>query len=177
MHRPFVGRFIHRALLWIILVGLPTILAVIIAFTIPYYLMHNPTLANYSSTAALVIVGGVAQMIYRRTYSQRIKGTHVMSINMDSPQPVDEEHIRVLESALSNIRKDTEDYVKLLAMLGFMHLGNALAKGDRGHYRKAVDYLNRAEEAMGRVNVSDDTRLMVGRLRSKVEENRYRFEA
>ncbi|WP_054854123.1 hypothetical protein [Vulcanisaeta distributa] len=172
----------RRTLLWLAVVGLPTVIVTIAVFTVLYYIIHNSTLANYLSIATPpILVGGATETMYRRrvrTYGRRVASIRTLSLNMDNPEPISDEDIETFESALSTVRKDSEDYVRLHAMLGHMHLHNAVTKGDRRYYLKAVDHLNKAEETINRVNVGDDTRLMVNRLRSRIEGgSRYRFES
>ena len=171
--------FIRRMLLLLVIVGLPTILVASAAFLVSYYLMHNTALTDYLTLIISIVVGSIAHLFYRKrvgAYGQRVSGIRTISLNMNNPELVSDNHIEMLESALSRVKRDSEDYVRLLTMLGYMHLSNAIAKGDKSHYFKAVNFLNSAEETMSRVNVSDNTRFMVSRLRSRVEEYRYRFK-
>ena len=93
-----------------------------------------------------------------------------------SGQPVDEELIKRHENALRFADENSEGYVAGLAMLGFMYLQNAIAYGNKDLYLRARDYLDRARDAMRRVSVSDEVRMLVDRLEREVEGSRSRFE-
>jgi hypothetical protein len=160
-------------------IGLPTATASVVSFSIPYYLLHNVTLA---STLNMIIptVVFVISVIYFEKYLQRhnlispfIKKRRTFTILPDSGQPIDEKYIRSFEVNLKFAKG--EEYIKRLAMLGLMYLQNAVAYDNKDLYLRAKEYLARAEEAMEGKSVSFETKLLVDNLRSKIETYKYRF--
>ena len=162
----------------LLFIGFPTAIATVLSFSIPYYFLHNVTLANTLSTIIPIIVI-VTSIAYFRKYLQSsnlitpFMRRQPITILPDSGQPIDEKYIKSFEV---NIRfaKD-EEYIKRLAMLGMMYLQNAVAYDNKDLYFRAKEYLSRAEQAMQGKSVSFETKALVDNLRSKIETYKYRF--
>jgi hypothetical protein len=166
----------------LLFIGLPAAIATVLSFSIPYYLLHNITLANTLSTIIPIIVF-VVSVIYFMKYLQsynlatpfmkRSMKKRYITILPDSGQPIDENFIRSFEADLKFV--EDEEYIKQLAMLGMMYLQNAVAYDNKNLYLRAEEYLSKAEEAMKEKNVSFETKILVDNLRSKIEIYNYRF--
>lgn len=165
----------------LLFIGLPTGLSVFISFSIPYYLLHNAALANELSFIVSIGVFALSSYVfdnYLRSRSESpplVRRRFVAAVSLDDDHPIDDELLRRVEEGLGFVDKGTDEYVKLLAMLGIMNLRSAVARSDRNLYLKAKDYLSMAEEAAGRINVSEETKLLMDKLRLKVEEYKERF--
>ncbi|AEE94201.1 conserved hypothetical protein [Acidianus hospitalis W1] len=159
-------------------IGLPAVISTVVSFSIPYYLLHNVTLANTLSTIIPIVVFAIS-VIYFNKYlqSRNLISTFMkkrsITILPDSGQPIDEKYIRGFEVNLKFIKG--EEYIKQLAMLGMMYLQNAVAYDNKDLYLRAKEYLARAEEAMEGKSVSFETKMLVDYLRSKIETYKYRF--
>ncbi|AAK42281.1 hypothetical protein SULI_14465 [Saccharolobus solfataricus] len=168
-------KWLELTLLFVIL---PSVVAVILSFSIPYYLLHNITLANTLSTIIPIIVFGISVAYfgkYRKSHgiiTPFMKRTSI-PILPDSGQPIDEKYIKSFEAGLKFVKG--EEYIKRLAMIGMMYLQNAVAYDNKDLYLKAKEYLSKAEEAMKGKDVRFETRLLVDNLRSKIETYKYRF--
>ncbi|MFP3065606.1 MAG: hypothetical protein RXR59_08820 [Sulfolobus sp.] len=159
-------------------IGLPTAIATVVSFSIPYYLLHNVTLTNTLSTIIPLVVFVISATYFGKYLQSRNlispfmkKGT--ITILPDSGQPIDEKYIRRFEVNLKFIKG--EEYIKQLAMLGMMYLQNAVAYDNKDLYLRAKEYLARAEEAIEGKSVSFETKMLVDYLRSKIETYKYRF--
>ena len=159
---------------------LPTLIASVVSFSIPYYLLHNVTLANTLSTIIPIVVFAISVISFRKYLQSRDiitpfmkKRSVTITILPDSGQPIDEKYIRSFEVNLRFVKG--EEYIKQLAMLGMMYLQNAVAYDNKDLYLRAKEYLARAEEAMDGKNVSFETKMLVDKLRSKIETYKYRF--
>jgi hypothetical protein len=162
----------------LLFIGFPTAIATVVSFSIPYYLLHNVTLANTLSTIIPIVVFVISVTYFRKYLQRRNLITPFMkkrsiTILPDSGQPIDEKYIRSFEVNLKFAKG--EEYIKQLAMLGMMYLQNAVAYDNKDLYLRAKEYLARAEEAMEGKNVSFKTKLLVDNLRSKIETYKYRF--
>lgn len=167
---------------WLGLVSLfiafPTVMAAVLSFSIPYYLLHNVTLASTLSTIIPIIVFVISLMYFNRYLQSRdlispFMRRRTIIILPDSGQPIDEKYIRSFEAHLKFARG--EEYIKELAMLGMMYLQNAVAYNNRELYLRAKEYQARAEEAMQGKSVSFETKTLVDNLKSKIETYKYRF--
>ena len=162
----------------LLFIGFPTAIVTVVSFSIPYYLLHNVTLANTLSTIIPLVVFGIS-VIYLNKYLQRhnlitpFMKKRTITILPDSGQPIDEKYIRSFEVNLKFAKG--EEYIKRLAMLGMMYLQNAVAYDNKDLYLRAKEYLARAEEAMEGKNVSFETKMWVDNLISKIETYKYRF--
>jgi hypothetical protein len=159
-------------------IGLPTAIASVVSFSIPYYLLHNVTLANTLSTVIPIVVIVISVTYYRKYLQSHNLITPFMkkrsiTILPDSGQPIDEKYIKGFEVNLKFAKG--EEYIKQLTMLGMMYLQNAVAYDNKDLYLRAKEYLARAEEAMEGKNVSFETEMLVDNLRSKIETYKYRF--
>lgn len=157
---------------------MPTVIAVVLSFSIPYYILHNLTLANTLSTIIPILVSIVSATYFKRYLQSRGLITPFMkrvsiTILPDSGQPIDEKYIKSFEARLKFTKG--EEYIKQLAMLGMMYLQNAVAYNNKDLYLRAKEYLARAEEAMKGKSVSFETKMLVDNLKSKIETYRYRF--
>ncbi|MGC9227710.1 hypothetical protein [Caldivirga sp.] len=166
----------------LLFIGLPTVLSVFLSFSIPYYLLHNVALANELSIIVSIAVFALSSYALRNYLRSRNalsplvgRRSFMTMVSLDDEHPIDGELVKRIEDSLRFVDKDTDEYVKLLAMIGIMNLRNAVAYGDRNLYMKAKGYLSMAEEAAGRVNVGEETKLLMGKLRLKVEEYKKRF--
>ena len=159
-------------------IGLPTAIAIAVSFSIPYYLLHNVTLANTLSSIIPLVVFVISDISFwnylksRNLISPFMK-MRPITISPDSKEPIDEKFIRRFEFNLRFAKG--EEYIKRLAMLGMMYLQNAVAYDNKDLYLRAKDYLTKAEEAMEGKSVSFETRMVVDYLRSKIETYKYRF--
>jgi len=162
----------------LLFIGLPTIIAIVVSFSIPYYLLHNVTLANTLSTIIPIVVF-VISVIYFSKYLQSrnlitpFMKKRLITILPDSGQPIDEKFIRSFEGNLKFAKE--EEYIKWLAMLGMMYLQNAIAYDSKDHYLRAKEYLAKAKEAMAGKSVSFETKKLVDYLGNKIETYKYRF--
>ncbi|MFP3230989.1 MAG: hypothetical protein RXS19_07225 [Caldisphaera sp.] len=161
-------------------IGFPTAIAVVVSFSIPYYLLHNVTLANTLSTIIPIVVFIISGIYFRKYLQSRNLITPFMkrrsitiTILTDSGQPIDEKFIRSFEVNLKFAKG--EEYIKQLAMLGMMYLQNAVAYDNKDLYLRAKEYLERVEEAMEEESISFETKMLVDNLRSKIETYKYRF--
>ena len=50
--------------LGLLFIGLPTAIATVVSFSIPYYLLHNVTLANTLSTVIPLVVFGISVIYF-----------------------------------------------------------------------------------------------------------------
>jgi hypothetical protein len=162
----------------LLFIGLPAVISTVVSFSIPYYLLHNVTLANTLSTIIPLVVFVILVTYYRKYLQSRNLITPFMkrrsiTILPDSGQPIDEKYIRSSEVNLKFAKG--EEYIKRLAMLGMMYLQNAVAYDNKDLYLRAKEYLARAEEAMEGKSVSFETKMLVDNLRSKIETYKYRF--
>jgi len=166
----------------LLFMGLPAAIATVLSFSIPYYLLHNITLANTLSTIIpiiVLVVSGTYFMKYLQSYNlvtpfmKRSMKRRSITILPDSGQPIDEKFIRSFEADLKFV--EDEEYIKQLAMLGMMYLQNAVAYDNKNLYLRAKEYLSKAEEAMKEKNVSFEIKILVDNLRSKIEIYNYRF--
>jgi len=166
----------------LLFIGFPTAIAVVVSFSIPYYLLHNVTLANTLSTITIIpIVVFIITGIHFRKYLQSRnlitpfmkRRLITITILTDSGQPIDEKFIRSFEANLKFVKG--EEYIKQLAMLSMMHLQNAVAYDNKDLYLRAKEYLARAEEAMKEESISFETKMLVDNLSSKIETHKYRF--
>jgi hypothetical protein len=166
--------------LTLLFIGFPTAIAVVVSFSIPYYLLHNVTLANTLSTIIPIVVF-IISGIYFRKYLQSSnlitpfmkRRSITITILTDSGQPIDEKFIKSFEANLKFVKG--EEYIKQLAMLSMMYLQNAVAYDNKDLYLRAREYLARAEEAMKEESISFETKMLVDNLRSKIETHKYRF--
>ncbi|BDC17721.1 hypothetical protein [Acidianus sp. HS-5] len=168
-------KWLELALLFM---GLPTAVAVIVSFSIPYYLLHNATLANTLSTIISVIVIITSVTYFRRYLQSRgiispFMRRTTITILPDSGQPIDEKYIKSFEAGLKFTKGD--ERIRRLAMIGMMYLQNAVAYDNKDLYLKAKEYLRKAEEEMQGKDVKFETRMLVDNLRSKTETYKYRF--
>ncbi|AAK40857.1 hypothetical protein SULI_08175 [Saccharolobus solfataricus] len=168
-------KWLGLALLFIVL---PSAVAVVLSFSVPYYILHDMTLANALSTIIFILGFGVSAIYFNRYLESRGLITPFMkrvsiTILPDSGQPIDEKYIKSFEARLKFAKG--EEYIKLLAMLGMMYLQNAVAYDNKDFYLRAKEYLSRAEEAMQEKSVSFETKALVDNLRSKIETYKYRF--
>jgi hypothetical protein len=159
-------------------IGLPTAVAIVVSFSIPYYLLHNVTLANSLSTIIPLVVFVISKISFRKYLESRDLISPFMkkkpiTISPDSGEPIDEKFIRRFEVNLKFAKG--EEYIKRLAMLGMMYLQNAVAYDNKDLYLRAKEYLAKAEKAMEGKSVSFETRMAVDYLRSKIETYKYRF--
>ena len=147
--------------------------------------LHNAALSYYLSPLVGAVVLGIGLVLLNRYligHGVRIPVLRRRTLEQEvfivpgSDRPVDEELIRRHENALRFADENSEGYVAGLAMLGFMYLQNAIAYGNKDLYLRARDYLDRARDAMSRVSVSNEVRMLVERLRKEVKGNRSRFE-
>ncbi|PVU74743.1 hypothetical protein DDW13_06300 [Acidianus hospitalis] len=157
---------------------LPTLTASVVSFSIPYYLLHNVTLANTLSTIIPIVVFAISVIYFNKYLQSRnlispFTKRSSITILPDSGQPIDEKFIRRFEVNLKFAKG--EEYIKRLAMLGMMYLQNAVAYDNKDLYLRAKEYLAKAEEAMEGKSVSFETKMMVDYLRSKIETYKYRF--
>ncbi|MFP3417142.1 MAG: hypothetical protein RXO71_02440 [Nitrososphaeria archaeon] len=166
--------------LTLLFIGFPTAIAVVVSFSIPYYLLHNVTLANTLSTIIPIVVFIITGIYFRKYLQSRNLITPFMrrrsitiTILTDSGQPIDEKFIRSFEANLKFVKG--EEYIKRLAMLGMMYLQNAVAYDNKDLYLRAKEYLARAEEALEEESISFETKMLVDNLRSKIETHKYRF--
>jgi len=162
----------------LLFIGFPTAIATVVSFSIPYYLLHNVTLANTLSTIipiVVIVISGTyfSKSLQRHNLITPFMKKRTITILPDSGQPIDEKYIRSFEVNLKFAKG--EEYIKRLAMLGMMYLQNAVAYDNKDLYLRAKEYLARAEEAMEGKNVSFETKLLVDNLRSKIETYKYRF--
>ncbi|BBG23762.1 hypothetical protein [Sulfuracidifex tepidarius] len=162
----------------LLFIGLPTVVAVVLSFSIPYYILHDMTLANTLSTIIPILVFVVSATYFKRYLESRGLITPFMkrvsiTILPDSGQSIDEKYIKSFEAKLKFAKG--EEYIKQLAMIGMMYLQNAIAYDNKDLYLRAKEYLSRAEEAMQRKSVSFETKMLVDNLKSKIETYKYRF--
>ena len=162
----------------LLFIGLPTAIASVVSFSIPYYLLHNVTLANTLSTIIPIVVIVISVTYFRKYLQSRNLITPFtkrssITILPDSGQPIDEKYIRSFEVNLKFAKG--EEYIKQLAMLGMMYLQNAVAYDNKDLYLRAKEYLARAEEAMEGKSVNFETKMWVDNLRSKIETYKHRF--
>jgi hypothetical protein len=170
--------FLEWLSLALLFIGLPTTIAVVVSFSIPYYLLHDVTLANTLSTIIPLVVFVISEISFRKYLESRdlispFMKKRPITISPDSGEPIDEKFIRRFEVNLKFAKG--EDYIKRLAMLGVMYLQNAVAYGNKDLYLRAKEYLAKAEEAMEGKSVGFETRTAVDYLRSKIETYKYRF--
>ena len=168
-------KWVGLALLFI---GFPTVIATVVSFSIPYYLLHNVTLANTLSTIIPIAVIVISVTDFRKYLQSRNLVTPFMkrisiTILPNSGQPIDEKYIRSFEVNLKFVKG--EEYIKQLATLGMMYLQNAVAYDNKDLYLRAKEYLARAEEAMEGKSISFETKMLVDNLRSRIEAYKYRF--
>ncbi|MBB5255119.1 hypothetical protein [Sulfurisphaera ohwakuensis] len=167
--------------LFSLFVVLPTAVSVFISFSIPYYIFHNPTLANNLSTIVSIIVIVISSYFFNRyllshnMISPFTRSRKTITVLPDSGEPIDEKYIRSFEAGLNFYKNDPNEYIKRLAMIGLMYLQNAIAYANKDYYLKARDYLYKAEEEINGKNVTFETRLLVDNLRSKIKTYKYRF--
>ncbi|BDB97413.1 hypothetical protein SACC_04300 [Saccharolobus caldissimus] len=145
----------------LLFIGFPTAIATILSFSIPYYLLHNVTLANTLSTIIPIIVIVTSVAYFRKYLQSRNLITPFMrrqsiTILPDSGQPINEKYIRSFEVNLKFVKG--EECIKQLAMLGMMYLQNAVAYNNKDLYLRAKEYLSRAEEVMQVKSVSFETK-------------------
>ncbi|MFP3299258.1 MAG: hypothetical protein RXO22_09310 [Thermocladium sp.] len=162
----------------LLFIGLPGAIAIVVSFSIPYYLLHNVTLANTLSTIIPIVVFGISVTYFWKYLQSRNLVTPFMKrrsiiILPDSGQPIDEKYIRSFEVNLKFVKG--EEYINQLAMLGMMYLQNAVAYDNKDLYLRAKEYLARAEETMEEKSVSFETKMLVDNLRSRIETYKYRF--
>jgi len=162
----------------LLFIGLPGAIAIVVSFSIPYYLLHNVTLANTLSTIIPIVVLGISVTYFWKYLQSRNLVTPFMKrrsiiILPDSGQPIDEKYIRSFEVNLKFVKG--EEYIKQLVMLGMMYLQNAVAYDNKDLYLRAKEYLARAEETMEGKSISFETKMLVDNLRSRIETYKYRF--
>jgi hypothetical protein len=162
----------------LLFIGLPTLIASVVSFSILYYLLHDVTLANTLSIVipiVIIVISGTyfSKYLQRRNLIAPFMKKRIITILPDSGQPIDEKYIRSFEVNLKFAKG--EEYIKRLAMLGMMYLQNAVAYDNKDLYLRAKEYLARAEEAMEGKNVSFETKMWVDNLISKIETYKYRF--
>jgi hypothetical protein len=159
-------------------IGLPTVIAVVVSFPIPYYLLHDVALANTLSSIIPLVVFVISETSFKKYLESRnlicpFMKKKTITISPDSGQPIDEKYIRSFEVNLKFAKG--EEYIKQLVMLGMMYLQNAVAYDNKDLYLRAKEYLARAEEAMDGKSVGFETKILVDNLRSKIETYKYRF--
>ncbi len=164
--------------LTLLFIGFPAVIATVLSFSIPYYLLHNVMLAYALGTIIPIIVIVTSIEYFRKYLQSRNLITPFMRrqsiiILPDSGQPIDEKYIKSFEN---NLRfADGEEYIKQLTMLGMMYLQNAVAYNNKDLYLRAKEFLTRAEETMQGKSVSFETKMLVDSLKSKIETYKYRF--
>lgn len=123
----------------LLFIGLSTAIAVVLSFSIPYYLLHNVTLVNTISTIIPIVVIVISVVYFRKYLQSHNAVTPFMRISItilpDSGQPIDEKYIKNFEANLKFVKG--EEYIKQLAMLGMMYLQNAIAYDNKDLYLKA----------------------------------------
>ncbi|WP_054843467.1 molybdopterin-dependent oxidoreductase [Vulcanisaeta souniana] len=112
-------------------------------------------LANDLSAALSIVMTAITSLIFAKYVRSRntvspfmVRNIRNIMVNPDSDKPIDEDYIKAFEEALSSMSKDSDDYVRLLTMLGgLMYLQNAIAYNCRDLFSRAVNYLGMAENA------------------------------
>jgi hypothetical protein len=168
-------KWIGLALLFI---GFPSVISTVVSFSIPYYLLHNVTLANILSTIIPIVVFVISVIYFSKYLQSRTLITPFMkkrliTILPDSGQPIDEKYIKSFEDNLKFAKG--EEYIKWLAMLGMMYLQNAIAYDSKDYYLRAKEYLTKTKEAMDGKSINFETKKLVEYLMNKIEAHKYRF--